>query len=112
MLVRRVQHGRFNSAGLDASHLTEKGRRVVVAPIEGSPAARAGVRSGDVLLEVDGRAVEPGALDETIERMRGHAGSNVHLVLSREGEPEPLQFDLERSEVHVHTVQAEPLPGR
>lgn len=102
--------GSYSGVGIEVAE--QDGRVVVVAPIEGSPAERAGVLSGDVLLEVDGKPVEPAALDETIERMRGHAGSSVHLVLAREGEPEPLQFELERSEVHVHTVRAEPLPGR
>jgi carboxyl-terminal processing protease len=64
-----------------------------------------------VVLEVDGRPVMPGRLDETIERMRGFSGSTVRLAVSRAGEPEPLQFDLERSEVHVHTVRAAQLPG-
>ncbi len=102
--------GSYSGVGIEVAE--QDGQVVVVAPIEGSPAERAGVLSGDVLLEVDGKPVEPAALDETIERMRGHAGSSVHLVLAREGEPEPLQFELERSEVHVHTVRAEPLPGR
>ncbi len=102
--------GSYSGVGIEVAE--QDGQIVVVAPIEGSPAERAGVLSGDVLLEVDGKPVEPAALDETIERMRGHAGSSVHLVLAREGEPEPLQFELERSEVHVHTVRAEPLPGR
>ena len=102
--------GSYSGVGIEVTE--QDGRMLVVEPIEGSPAARAGVKTGDVLLEVDGQAVEPGTLDQTIERMRGHAGSSVHLVLAREGEPEPLQFDLQRSEVHVHTVRAEPLPGR
>jgi carboxyl-terminal processing protease len=102
--------GSYSGVGLEVAE--NDGRVVVVAPTEGSPADRAGVKSGDVVLEVDGRPVTPGSLDETIERMRGHSGSTVRLVVGREGEPEPLQFDLQRSEVHVHTVRAEPLPGR
>jgi carboxyl-terminal processing protease len=102
--------GRYSGVGIEVAQ--EDGRIVVVSPIEGSPAERAGVRTGDVLIEVDGRAVEPGTLDETIERMRGQAGSRVHLVLTRRGEPAPLKFDLERSEVHVRTVRAQALPDR
>jgi carboxyl-terminal processing protease len=102
--------GSYSGVGIEVTE--QDGRMLVVEPIEGSPAERAGVKTGDVLLEVDGQAVGPGTLDQTIERMRGHAGSSVHLVLARDGEPEPLQFDLQRSEVHVHTVRAEPLPGR
>ncbi len=102
--------GSYSGVGIEVTE--QDGKMLVVAPIEGSPAERAGVKTGDVLLEVDGKAVEPGTLDQTIDRMRGHAGSSVHLVLAREGEPKPLEFDLQRSEVHVHTVRAEPLPGR
>ena len=50
-------------------------------------------------------------LDETIGRMRGVPGTQVKLAVGREGEPEPLLFTLERGEVHVHSVRAEPLPG-
>jgi carboxyl-terminal processing protease len=102
--------GTYSGVGIEVAE--EDGKVVVVSPIEGSPAARAGVRTGDVLVEVDGRRVEPDRLGETIERMRGLAGSRVHLVVTREGARAPLQFDLERSEVHVHTVQAQALPGR
>jgi carboxyl-terminal processing protease len=102
--------GSYSGVGIEVTE--QDGKVLVVAPIEGSPAERAGVKTGDVLLEVDGQPVEPGTLDQTIEKMRGHAGSSVHLVLARDGEPEPLKFDLQRSEVHVHTVRAEPLPGR
>jgi carboxyl-terminal processing protease len=102
--------GHYSGVGLEVAEQDD--RVVVVAPIEGSPADEAGVRSGDQLLEIDGRAVEPGRLDEAIERMRGFVGSTVHVVVARDGEPEPLRFALERSDVHVRTVRAEPLAGR
>lgn len=101
--------GHYSGVGLEVAE--QDGKVVVVAPIEGSPADRAGVRAGDVLLEIDGRSVEAVRLDEAIERMRGFVGSTVHLALSRAGEPEPLQFELARSDVHVRTVRSEALPG-
>lgn len=101
--------GHYSGVGLEVAE--QDGRIVVVAPIDGSPAERAGVRAGDQLLEIDGRPVEAARLDQTIERMRGFVGSTVRLVVSRDGEPEPLQFDLARSDVQVRTVRAETLPG-
>ena len=107
--MRVTTAGSYSGVGIEVAE--EDGRVVVVSPIEGSPAERAGVRPGDVLVEVDGVALKPGKLNAAIERMRGLSGSSVHLVLTRKDEPEPLHFDLERSEVHVRTVRAEPLPG-
>jgi carboxyl-terminal processing protease len=107
--MRVTTAGSYSGVGIEVAE--EDGRVVVVSPIEGSPAERAGVRSGDVLVEVDGVVLKPGKLNAAIERMRGLSGSSVHLVLTRKDEPEPLHFDLERSEVHVRTVRAEPLPG-
>jgi carboxyl-terminal processing protease len=102
--------GHYSGVGLEVA--VRDGRIAVVAPIDGSPADRAGVRSGDILLAIDDRTVAGGTLEETIERMRGFVGSTVRLTVERSGEPEPLQFALERSEVRVRTVRAEPLPGR
>ncbi len=102
--------GHYSGVGLEVAE--QDGKVVVVAPIEGSPADQAGVRAGDRLLEIDGHSVEAARLDETVDRMRGFVGSAVHLVVSREGEPEPLQFELARTDVRVKTVRAEPLPGR
>ena len=101
--------GSYSGVGIEVS--AQDGHVVVVAPIEGSPASRAGVRTGDIILAVDGQPVTPAKLNETIDRMRGNVGSHVRLAVGRGGEPEPLLFDLERSEVHVHTVRAEPMRG-
>jgi len=101
--------GSYSGVGIEVS--VQDGHVVVVSPIEGSPAALAGVRAGDVILAVDDQPVTPARLDATIDRMRGKVGSHVRLAVARGGEPEPLLFDLERSEVHMHTVRAERLPG-
>jgi carboxyl-terminal processing protease len=101
--------GSYTGVGIEVA--ANAGQVIVVAPIEGSPAATAGVRSGDVILSIDGLPVTADSLDHTIDRMRGRAGSRVRLAIGRDGEAEPLEFDLERSEVHVRTVRAEPLPG-
>jgi len=108
--MRVSTSGHYSGVGLEVAE--QDGTVVVVTPIEGSPADKAGVRTGDVLLEIDGRKVEAARLQEAIERMRGFVGSKVHLAVSRAGEPEPLQFELARSDVHVRTVRAEALPGR
>ena len=102
--------GTYTGVGIEVAE-EDDGRIVVVAPIEGSPADLAGVHSGDQLVEVDGRRIAPGALEEAIARMRGIAGTHVEVKLARDGEAAPLAFQLERSEVHVQTVRAERLPG-
>lgn len=107
--MRAATTGSYTGVGIEVS--ATDGRVVVVTPIEGSPAARAGVRAGDVVLAVNDRAVTADQLDETIGRMRGVPGTNVRLTIGREGEPEPIVFSLQRSEVHVHSVRSEPLPG-
>jgi carboxyl-terminal processing protease len=108
--MRISTSGHYSGVGLQVAE--QDGRVVVIAPFEGSPAERAGVQAGDVLLEVDGVPVEAGHLEEAINRMRGFVGSKVRLAVVRAGRAEPLHFELERSEVHVRTVRAQPLPGR
>lgn len=107
--MRATTTGSYSGVGIEVS--ADEGRVVVVTPIEGSPAAQAGVRAGDVVLAVDGQPVTADRLEETIGRMRGAIGTRVRLTVGRTGEPEPLLFTLERGEVHVHTVRAALLPG-
>jgi carboxyl-terminal processing protease len=107
--MRVSTSGQYSGVGLEVAE--EDGRIVVASPIEGSPAERAGVRTGDVLLAIDGEDLRAGGLDQAVERMRGQTGSTVRLVIARDGEPEPLGFELERSAVHVHTASSARLPG-
>jgi carboxyl-terminal processing protease len=107
--MRAATTGSYSGVGIEVS--AQDGRVVVVTPIEGSPAARAGVRAGDVVLAVNDQPITADRLEETIGRMRGAPGTLVRLTLGRDGAPEPLVFALQRGEVHVHTVRSEPLPG-
>jgi carboxyl-terminal processing protease len=107
--MRASTAGHYSGIGIEVAE--RDGHVVVVTPIAGSPAAVAGLRAGDVLLAVDGVPVAVGTLDDALGRLRGRTGSTVRLEVGRAGEPGPLRFEIERSDVHVNTVAAERLPG-
>jgi len=85
---------------------------VVVSPFEGSPAAVAGIRSGDIISTIDGVPVNTTTLADTIGRMRGKEGTTVKIGILRQGSAEPMQFTLKRSRVELRSVKSELLePG-
>ncbi len=100
----------YSGVGIEVS--MEDDQVVVVSPFEGSPAAAAGIRTGDVIASIDGVPVNTTALADTIGRMRGKEGTTVKIGILREGSAEPLQFTLKRSRVELHSVKSElPEPG-
>jgi carboxyl-terminal processing protease len=108
--VKISSSGQYSGVGIEVS--VEDEEVVVVAPFEGSPAATAGIRSGDVIASIDGIPVNTTTLGDTIGRMRGPEGTSVKIGILREGSSEPLEFTLKRSRVELHSVKAEMLqPG-
>ena len=107
--IRIGTRGTYTGVGLELQ--TDEGRVGVVTPIEGTPAARAGIKAGDAILTIDGKPVDHRNVSHAILRMRGPAGSHVLITVAREGQKEPLVFDLQRSEVTVHSVSSQPLEG-
>ena len=108
--VKISSSGQYSGVGIEVSMEDEE--VVVVSPFEGSPAAVAGIRTGDVIATIDGIAVNTTTLADTIGRMRGKEGTTVKIGILRAGSEEPLQFTLKRSRVELRSVKAELLePG-
>ena len=100
--------GTYAGIGIEVS-TAERVLRVV-RPFAGSPAATAGIRSGDMIAVIDGQPVGSD-LDGAMARMRGPRGSLVKLVVNRAGQALPLEFAVERAQVDVHSVATLILDG-
>jgi carboxyl-terminal processing protease len=97
--------------GIGAELARDGGRVKVIAPIDDTPAARAGIRPGDAIDRVNGETVDGLDLGEVVERIRGPAGSTVRLTLSR-GSAAPFELELRRDIIHTNAVKARLEDGR
>jgi carboxyl-terminal processing protease len=105
--IKISSSGRYSGVGIELS--IEDDQVIVIAPFEGSSAAQAGIRSGDIIVTIDGIPVNTNTLADTIGRMRGAEGSSVKIGIMREGNAEPLLFNLKRTRVDLHSVRSEML---
>lgn len=78
----------------------------VVSPLRGTPAAEAGIQSGDRIIEIDGVETESMDIDEAVQRIRGPRGTEVVLMVAREGEDELLEIAIERDVINIPTLEA------
>jgi carboxyl-terminal processing protease len=99
--IRASTTGTYTGVGIEVDEVD--GAVTVVAPIAGSPAARAGIRGGDQIIAVDGTEIEGGNLRETIGQLRGHAGSRVRLTVLRDDEG-AIDYEMRRQRIHVASV--------
>ncbi len=83
----------------------------VVSPIEGTPAYRAGLQTGDRIFKIDGLATKDMQLVDAVKRMRGKPGTKVTITIVREGWAEPKDFDIVREQIRVHSVRTQDLGG-
>jgi carboxyl-terminal processing protease len=108
-LFQSDTEGAFGGVGIEVDGRNEL--LVVIAPIEGSPAERAGVRSGDRVVRVEDEYVQGRPLDKVVKRMRGAPGTHVALWVKRDGVKELVKFDLVREIIHVAAVTSKLLDG-
>ncbi len=94
--------GKFAGIGIEVDFRDE--RVTVLAPMEGSPADRAGIKPGDEIVAIEGKPVRGERVDKIIALMRGPIKTHVHITLHREGQTDPIQVDLVREEIHVISV--------
>jgi carboxyl-terminal processing protease len=93
-----------NYAGLGIQIDVRDGWITVVAPLPETPAERAGVETGDQIVEVDGKSTEGWKNDEAVKALRGPAGSKITITVRRSGIPDPLKYSLVRAQIHIKSV--------
>jgi C-terminal peptidase prc len=96
--------GEFGGLGIEVG--MKKGIPVVVAPIEDTPAFRAGILAGDLILEIDGKPTTGMTLNDAVKLMRGLKGTRLTLTLRREGQAAPIRVDLVRAVIMVRSVRS------
>ncbi|UAJ11428.1 S41 family peptidase [Glacieibacterium megasporae] len=103
--MKQVTDGEYGGLGLTVS--TEEGAVKVVAPTDDTPAARAGIKSGDYITRIDGELLYGVTLTEAVDKMRGAAGTTIKITVIREGAPKPLEFTLKREIIQIKPVKWE-----
>lgn len=101
--LQRNTSGAFGGVGIEID--MQDGLIRVVAPMDDTPAANAGIIAGDLIFELDGKPVKGMTLRDAVEYLRGKPGSAVKLGVFREGEKNPLRFTLERDRIKVTSVR-------
>ena len=97
--------------GIGAEVSLEGGRVKVVSPIKGSPAEKAGIRTNDIIVSVNGEPLDGLSLTEAIQKIRGPKGSQARLGIVR-GEGKPIEIVVVRDDIPIETVRAEMLEGQ
>lgn len=102
--------GEFGGLGIEVG--MEDGFIKVISPIDETPAQKAGIRAGDLIIKLDDTPVKGMELNEAVNRMRGKPGTNITLTILRSGEEKPLVITLTRDVIKVNSVRSRTLePG-
>src|SRR3984885_6441081 len=96
--------GEFGGLGIEVT--MENGVIKVVSPIDDTPAARAGIQSGDLIVEIDAKPVTGMTLNEAVDKMRGKVGSEILLTVVRQGAKAPLKIKLVRDVIQIQSVKS------
>ncbi len=90
--------------GIGARLETKDQKITVVAPLSGSPAERAGLKSGDIILEIDGNTTEEMSLDTAVSKIRGPEGTEVKLLIFRAANDGPIELSVKREKIQIPSV--------
>lgn len=96
--------GAFGGVGMELG--TKDGAIVVVAPLKDSPAEKAGIRSGDQVLGVDGKSADGWGVDDAVKVIRGKIGTTVKLTIGRTGETKPLEISIVRDTISIPVLRS------
>ena len=96
--------GEFGGLGITVG--IRDGALTVIAPIEGTPADKAGLKSSDIILKIDNESTISMTIDDAVSRMRGKVGEAINLTIVREGESKPLNINIVRAIITIDSVYA------
>ncbi len=96
--------GEFGGLGIEVTQ--ENGYIKVISPIDDTPASRAGVKPGDLILALDGKTVQGLSLNDAVDKMRGPANSRIKLTIKREGNDQPVELSMNREVIKVQVVKS------
>ena len=103
--LMEMTSGKYCGIGASVSQSYETGIITIVKPFEGGPANKAGILPGDVLYKVNDKEVTGEDLQEVVATMKGESGTKVTLEVVRDGEKEPLSFEVTREEIEVPSIE-------
>src|SRR5437870_2703002 len=102
--------GEFGGVGIQIG--IKDNRLTVIAPIDGTPAERAGIKAGDYIIKVNEESTKDMTLVDAVQKMRGPKGTKVTITIQREGAAEPMAFVLTREIIKIESVRSKMRGGR
>ena len=100
-----VISGKFTGVGMEVG--SREGFLVVISPLKNSPAEKAGVKSGDKIIAIDGESSVDDSVEEAVKRIRGEKGTTVALTMIRDGEKDPLTIEVVRDVIIIPTIDTQ-----
>jgi len=102
--LQQSTSGEFGGLGIEVGQ--EEGFLKVISPIDDTPASKAGIQPGDLIIKIDGQPTKGLNMTESVDKMRGKVGSKIVLTIVREGAP-PFDVELERAVIKVKSVKSQ-----
>jgi len=102
--------GEFGGLGITVG--IKDGALTVIAPLEGTPADKAGLKSGDIILKIDKKSTLNMSIDEAVSLMRGKVGAPIDITIVRENEPKPLSIHIVRGIITIQSVYAKTIKNK
>jgi carboxyl-terminal processing protease len=109
--MRDEQRGKFSGLGIQINKRGPEYPLTIIAPIDGTPADRAGLRSGDVIAQINGEPTLELTVNGAVRKLKGPKGTSVTITIERPGDPEPFDVTIERDDIPVESIRVSHMLG-